>query len=313
MSDPRRLLETATERADPVRRALEAAHAARPIDQLTQEVWTALSAKLPLAPNGSGTPPAADQGGGPFGASAATGGGSLAGGAAITATMVGKAIGAGMLLGALVSGGALAVAQDPPDSSAPMTSTSLRQPSIGTPSRDTPRPPAPVAFTAPARRDEPPPIRSARTHSPAAAPHGATATEARAVNAEAAETIAPALSPPVSRASEPGASPRRSLQPGGVAPSLQHDESAGDVIEEGLLLGRARDALRRGNAERALALLEGMGKRFARGRLVQEREVLLIEALFVTKRTTFARERASHFLRDHPESAHVTRVRAFLR
>jgi hypothetical protein len=350
MSDPKRLLDNSSHGAEPVRRALEAARAVRPVDQLTQEVWTALSAKLPLAPNGSGTPPSSDPGSGSLGSSFADGaGGSLAGGggsvlggsaATITVATVIKAIGTGMALGALVSVGAFAVTDAPSSPAVRASESRTNEPRANESRANEPRanelldPPvtAPgLAFRAPGARMQTPgqsarPAESAvalapgRSHSEQgrAGPAQSSPPAARTVEREDRQTIDSAASGPTeaplprksSAAFLPAEAP--SPEPRAIEASLQPAEGS-DALEEGRLLANARKALRGGSPQRALEVLEGATRKFARGHLVQEREVLLIEALFATKRTSLAHERASRFLRDHPGSAHAARVRAFLR
>jgi outer membrane protein assembly factor BamD (BamD/ComL family) len=78
------------------------------------------------------------------------------------------------------------------------------------------------------------------------------------------------------------------------------------------MLGEARAALRAGAPDRALVLLEQAAARFPRGALVQEREVLAVEALAESGRRPEAARRAEAFLRAWPRSAHAARVRPYL-
>jgi hypothetical protein len=334
MSDPKRLLESSSHAAGPVRRALEAARAARPVEPLTREVWTALAAKLPLAPTGSGTPSSSDPSGGGLGASSASATGGVAGGASaaigasaapISTAIVIKAIGAGMALGVLVSAGAFAVT-DSPSSAAPGANESSASRALES-SADPPR--------AAARATGTPPQSAGDSRRPAGAavawesPRGPAEPE-RAEQAHSSAASGPALEMPARQNIEPAAAgPNEVPLPGKSSaafapadpPAAQARAGAGalrrsegsDALEEGRLVASARQAIRGGSPQRGLELLEGANRRFAGGQLAQEREVLLIEALFATERTSLARERASQFLRDHPESAHATRVRAFLR
>jgi hypothetical protein len=329
MSDPKRLLESSSHAAGPVRRALEAARAARPVEPLTREVWTALAAKLPLAPTGSGTPSSSDPSGGALGASSASGTGGLIGGAGaalgastapISTAIVIKAIGAGMALGVLVSAGAFAVTDSPSsaasaanesNSSSPLESPALPPrltvPTAGAPTQSSGESPRSAGASA---RGPAEPERAAQAHSSAA--------PATAVERPAPQNIEPAAAGPnetplpgkSSAAFAPADAPAAVARAGGAG-ALQRSDGS-DALEEGRLVASARQAIRGGSPQRGLELLEGANRRFAGGQLAQEREVLLIEALFATQRTSLARERASQFLRDHPESAHATRVRAFL-
>jgi outer membrane protein assembly factor BamD (BamD/ComL family) len=77
------------------------------------------------------------------------------------------------------------------------------------------------------------------------------------------------------------------------------------------LLERAQDALRSRPAE-ALALCNEHTQRFPGGMLVQEREVIAIEALVKTGRKEDARKRADRFKTRFPGSSHTRRLDALL-
>ena len=79
---------------------------------------------------------------------------------------------------------------------------------------------------------------------------------------------------------------------------------------EARLVGVAREALQRGDAGRALSVLEDAQRRFPNGILLQEREALSISALAALGRKTEAAARAGAFLRVFPNSPHADRVRA---
>jgi hypothetical protein len=75
------------------------------------------------------------------------------------------------------------------------------------------------------------------------------------------------------------------------------------------LLQRAQELLRADPA-RALALVEGDARTFPGSPLIQEREVIAIEALMRLGRAGEARVRAERFLRRFPRSAYRLRVQA---
>jgi hypothetical protein len=77
-------------------------------------------------------------------------------------------------------------------------------------------------------------------------------------------------------------------------------------------LDRARMALASGDARGALAELDAHDRKFPRGRLALEAEVLRIDALAKTGHTSEARQHAQTFVRLHPNSVLATRVRAHL-
>jgi hypothetical protein len=79
--------------------------------------------------------------------------------------------------------------------------------------------------------------------------------------------------------------------------------------EESLLVLEVRRTLRAGDPARALARLTEAESTFGRGGLGQEREALMIEALFASGRTAVAARRAEAFLRAFPKSPHAERVR----
>ena len=89
--------------------------------------------------------------------------------------------------------------------------------------------------------------------------------------------------------------------------------SAVDALrEESALVAAARLAMRRGDGAAALDSLEIARARFPRGTLLQEREVLTIEALAQNGNASAASRRASAFLKAFPASPHVAHVRTFV-
>jgi hypothetical protein len=84
-------------------------------------------------------------------------------------------------------------------------------------------------------------------------------------------------------------------------------KSKSQVGSEATLLSAARGALAR-NPERALALTDEHARNFPHGELVQEREVIAIEALRRLGRTDAARKRGSSFQSAYPESVHRSKV-----
>jgi len=77
------------------------------------------------------------------------------------------------------------------------------------------------------------------------------------------------------------------------------------------LLERAQDALRSRPSE-ALTLADHHARRFPQGLLVQEREVIAIEALVKTGRKADAKARAARFESSFPGSSHTRRIRILL-
>jgi hypothetical protein len=145
------------------------------------------------------------------------------------------------------------------------------------PSANHPRPPA-----------EAPPVAAAEPAAVAAPPTEQPPAEA-----------APAPRPNVKKVRAPA-------RPGGATPA----SSAGRLREETTLVRDARQALRQGDAARALRLLDECRRLFPAGVLQQERERLAIEALTRSGRGAEASARAAAFLRKYPDSPHAAEIRA---
>lgn len=145
-----------------------------------------------------------------------------------------------------------------------------------------PRPAAPVS------------VSEARPAVPAPALLPARAEPPSAPQAEAPATAdvprAPELSPSGST------SPRRSPV---------------STLSEADLLGQAQSALA-GDPARALALAEQHRSHFAHGVLVQEREVIAVEALARLGRAAEAKARGERFLRVFPSSAHRSKIQSIV-
>lgn len=102
-------------------------------------------------------------------------------------------------------------------------------------------------------------------------------------------------------------------KPSPEAPSAEKEGPATDPLAtEAGLLEAARRALG-GNPGRALVLAQEHQRRFPSGILVQEREVLAIEALGRLGQTQAARRRAEAFKKRFPHSAHARKIDGVLR
>jgi hypothetical protein len=106
----------------------------------------------------------------------------------------------------------------------------------------------------------------------------------------------PIAAPPVPRTQSPHSMLRRS------APS-------GTVAEEARILRLAEDALRGGDASRAMGLLEEHARTFPDGILVEERLAERVAALCMLGRVAEAREESRRFLRAFPGSPLAEGVR----
>ncbi len=102
--------------------------------------------------------------------------------------------------------------------------------------------------------------------------------------------------------------PNRSPTP---APLPLSAPAPGDVAGEIRLLQSAKAALADRPAE-TIQLVNDHTRHFPSGILVQEREVIAIEALLRTGKTADAHARAQSFMKTYPKSAHRRRVAALL-
>jgi hypothetical protein len=136
--------------------------------------------------------------------------------------------------------------------------------------------------------------------------------------ATSGETVAPAPSADImsALAPAPATSATRDARPARRATSHPGSGplSAGslDGETELALLQEAEGDLRADPAE-ALAVAARHEARFPHGALVQEREVIAIDALVRLGRVEDARARASRFVKDFASSAHRTRVETLVR
>jgi hypothetical protein len=95
-------------------------------------------------------------------------------------------------------------------------------------------------------------------------------------------------------------------------PSTQAPLTPSLLQLEAAELAKVKNLLESGRAPAALALLEQSSRRFPRGALVQEREILMIAALVRGGDQATARKRARVFLARYPRSLLADRIRAIL-
>ena len=127
------------------------------------------------------------------------------------------------------------------------------------------------------------------------------------VATEHAPSLAPVPSP---AAVEP--LPRttaRSLERSRPGRAAEEPLPSSRLAEEAQSLVEARRLLRSGAVAAAISALESANREFAGGRLAQEREALLIDALAQSGQRDPARHRAEAFLRDYPRSPHAADVK----
>jgi hypothetical protein len=94
--------------------------------------------------------------------------------------------------------------------------------------------------------------------------------------------------------------------------ALDAGDSASMLAREAALLRRARSELHGGDVPAALAILELSQRDVPRPQLLQEREALLIEAIFRSGRRVEAERRAREYLARFPDSPHAGKLRALL-
>jgi len=92
------------------------------------------------------------------------------------------------------------------------------------------------------------------------------------------------------------------VPPSALAPSRPSGTSAANLRAERLLLERATTALVRRDSASALAALREHARKFPRGELAEEREVLLVRALRAAGESDAADQRAKDFKRQFPSS-----------
>jgi hypothetical protein len=145
--------------------------------------------------------------------------------------------------------------------------------------------------------------------------HGTSATQGGP--AAATQQVAPAVhteepavpvAPPEPAPAQPAPAPEVvGSAPVAPAPTGSHERAP----SESELVGQAQAALS-GNPARALALCDQHRRLYPRGVLVQEREVLAIEALQRLGRHSQAVARGERFLKAFPGSAHQSKIAAIV-
>lgn len=88
--------------------------------------------------------------------------------------------------------------------------------------------------------------------------------------------------------------------------------NADALREENRLLREARSLERAGNPGQALRILNDLDRLFARGALLQEREILRLQSLSATGSAAAAKTRAEQFLKRYPASPYAAHVRSIL-
>lgn len=136
------------------------------------------------------------------------------------------------------------------------------------------------------------------------------------VSAAPAPVVVPTASITTARAPV-NVSPSGSTRVANVVPSALPAEPievrTSSLAEERALVERARAALGRRDSLSALEALAEHGRTFADGKLAEEREALLVQALAANGRADDARRKAAAFRARYPQSVFGTRVDATIR
>jgi hypothetical protein len=122
-----------------------------------------------------------------------------------------------------------------------------------------------------------------------------------------ASRIEPSVAPEPPRAAEPTPAAPESAAPKVLPPASEAARGQASGPSESALLAQAQAALRTDPA-RALALTREHKRRFPKGALSQEREVIAIQALNRIGDSESARKRAKDFENSYPGSAHSRKV-----
>jgi len=93
----------------------------------------------------------------------------------------------------------------------------------------------------------------------------------------------------------------------GTSPS-----TAASIADEVGLLDAAREALARGDSDDAIRVLNAHSERFGAGALVQEADVLRVQALIESGERSEATDLAKQYLTEHGDSPHANRVRTLM-
>lgn len=159
-----------------------------------------------------------------------------------------------------------------------------------------------------------PPVTTTSTSAP---PVGSFASVSSPPAAPASGAPTPAGSDPAAVAVSSLPSPRPAPVPSAssAAPAIlpAPGEAPSDLAAEQGLIDTARSALSRGRGADALHAADDHARRFPRGRLAEEREMLAIQALLLVGKRADAEARVSRFHEAYPQSLYGSAVDALLR
>ena len=117
--------------------------------------------------------------------------------------------------------------------------------------------------------------------------------------------------PPISTTQPPPIDSAKPMIPSSSpSAAVKTIDARGDLTKERELLDVARASLSRGNSNDAIAAAERHAQRWPHGYLVEEREVIWIQALAASGRRSEANQRATFFRRTFPSSLLISAIDA---
>jgi hypothetical protein len=145
------------------------------------------------------------------------------------------------------------------------------------------------------------------------AEHAAHAAPPPAAEPAAAK---PAVAEVAKAAPEPAPAPAKEAAKADAVEEAPTDPKAqalaARAAAEQALLDEARTQLEASNAVGALTALDRMKKRFPRGSLAEERELLRVEAYKARGQTVAAKRAARKFAKAYPDNPHLTEIESLL-
>jgi hypothetical protein len=120
---------------------------------------------------------------------------------------------------------------------------------------------------------------------------------------------------PAEAAKAPAAEPEKKAdaeEAEAAPPDPKAQALAARTAAEQALLDEARAQLEANNGTGALSTLDRMKKRFPRGTLVQERELLRVEAYKAKGQTLAAKRAARKFAKSYPDNPHLSEIESLL-
>lgn len=122
----------------------------------------------------------------------------------------------------------------------------------------------------------------------------------------------PAAASELAKAAEPEKEAAKADAVEAAPPDPKAQALAARAAAEQALLDEARTQLEASNAVGALTALDRMKKRFPRGSLVEERELLRVEVYKARGQTVAAKRAARKFAKSYPDNPHLTEIESLL-